>query len=315
MNIEEVIGRYVITHYGNLVLHEEPEFDENRQLWISRLHSDYPIMIHNDLTSERRMRFIKINPLGFVAFDEKMRINRDWTSARGKIVSRIDTYLNMWRAYAENIVISASADRIVELPEVMTALNPIYEILLTLHEDGRIGLEDLVSERRSRKREMKSRQYVALLEGLNLIRRHRGQYVRGNLFVALEKRNPEFNQLVKWAFSEILHKRYPYLREVIALGNLERLIRVGNTVYYPELHAREPVPRDRSTLVKEFALEYPGGIPPIAMRSNLHKLERVEVIERRDSMYQGVDSLRSKMFELQKEMPSPETVWSVSSPA
>ena len=60
MNIEEVLGRYVITHYGNLVLHKEPEFDESRQLWISQLHSDYPILINNDLTSERKMRFIKM---------------------------------------------------------------------------------------------------------------------------------------------------------------------------------------------------------------------------------------------------------------
>ena len=315
MSAVETIGKYVVGHYGNLVLYEEPVFDEERRLWISRLHSDYPVIIQNDFTKRRELRFIKISPLGFVAFDQKMRLNRSWTSSRDTVASRIRTYLDMWRAYAENIMISASADRIVDLPEVATALNPIYEILLILHEEGQIHPDDLVSERGRRKEEDKNKQYIALLEGLDLLRHYDGKYVRGNAFVSLEERNAEFNHLVKTAFSMILSQRYPYLREVIALTNLERLIKVGNTVYYPELHAHEAVPRDSATLVKEYTLEYGGEIPRTAIRSNLYKLKGVKIVEQHDSMYQGTNSLRNTMLNLLNMTPSPDTVWSVPTPS
>ena len=319
MSVDEVVGKYVVRHYGNLVLHEDPDFDEDLQLWISRLHSDYPVTIQNDLTTERKLRFIKINILGFVAFDQEMRLNREWTSSRETVTSRIMTYLNMWRAHAENIMISAAADRIVDLPEVMTALNPIYEILLMLHEEGQIFPEDLIPERKTRKaamkNAMKTKRYLTLLEELSLIRRHKKKYVRGNAFVSLEERIPEFSKLTKNVFSMILSERYPYLREVIPLTNLERLIKVGNIVYYPELHAREPVPRDTSTLVKEYALEYGGEISITAIRSNLYKLKGVKIIEQHNDLYQGVSNLRTEMVDSMKRIPSPDAVWAIPSPS
>jgi hypothetical protein len=314
MSAEEAVVKYVISHYGNLVLNDSPEFDEASKLWIARLRSDYPVYIQNDLTSERVLSFIKISTLGYVAFDEKMRPNREIITPRQEVVSRLVTCLNMWRSYAENIMVTASADRIAKLPEVTTALNPVHEILLSLFEDGRVRTEDLVSGRRSDKKMMKSHQYLSLLEELHMVRRHGEEFLQGNAFVALCEKHPDFERLSTAVFSEVLRRRYSYLREVIGLSNLERIVRVGNIVYYPELHARSAVPRGWSTLVNEFAKEYEVGISSNSMRSNLYKLKRVKVINRSDGLYHGVNVLRKRMLTLQTEMPSPETVWSVPRP-
>ncbi|MHA1742037.1 MAG: hypothetical protein ACTSVD_08105 [Candidatus Thorarchaeota archaeon] len=310
MNVQEIVTKHTLTHYGNLVRAGEPQFDSRRKLWIVELFSDYPIVIQDDLESKRKLYFMKIKPLGFLVFNEQMRLNRDLTTTREKVVSRLSEYLHQWRSYAERLLMAASSDRIARLPEVATALNPVYEILLALYEDGQARLSDFISSRSS-KREMKIRQYFALLGEMGFLRSYEDGFAPGNAFTSILETTSSFDDLTLAVFSEILKHRYSYLRNVVSLGNLERIVRIANIVYYDEIHTQAAIPRSRETLRSQFQLEYGTTISLNSIRTNLYKLHRVDVVRRTKNLYHGVGSVRKKMLELESQIPSPDKVWSI----
>ncbi len=312
MNIQEDIVSYLIQNYGHLVLSDSPEYNEELELWISKLHSDYPILIQDDKKGKKEIHFIKIHSLGYIVFNSQKQIVRDKTTSDEQVVLRIETYLDMWRTYAENIVVSASAERIAKLSEVSNVLNPIYEIITFVSDSNFISLFHFEKERTDKRR--KAKQYLAMLEDLKLLRRHDNGYVPGNLFVALKEQTDAYDQFMESIYATILKHRYSFLRNVLNLSNLETVIRIANIVYYPELHTRESVPRDRKTLVREYTLEYRLEITEPRMSGYLKKLEELDVIRIESGFYQGNDELRTKMFDIQKSIESPESLWSVPIP-
>jgi hypothetical protein len=308
---QEVIDHYVIRNYGNSILNDPPEFSEERSMWISRLRSDYPIRIHDDRRSSRTLKFIKVPELGYVVFDDMLHLKKDLTSTPEEVEIQLENYLNMWRAHVENLVVSATADKIASLPEVMNSLNPIYEIVNYVLEDGYITIDML-----DRSDSAKSNRYISLLEQMGIIRKHEEKYVEGNALVTLQDlcRDKGFNDLVTKNNAMILESHYSYLRHVIQLTSLQRLINVENIVYYPEFYMKDAVPRDRKRLLQEYNLEYRAEIAPPSLSSNLRKLRDLEIIERTDSLYHGTKDIRNHVLELYQSVPSPETVWSVASP-
>lgn len=312
MSEEQIVDEYVIQNYGHLVLNDPPEFDDDSSLWISKLHSNYPILIQNDKTKKREVQFLKVNVLGYVTFNKEMHLVSDRTTTEDELETKLTAFLDMWRSYAERIVISATADRIAGLWEVSSALNPIYEIMNFVMENDAITLAYFESDR-SRQRS-KVKHYISILEDLKLLRKYEGRYVAGNLFVSLRKRTDTFHDLMNAVYSEVLRKRYSYLKQVVGHTSLETVIRIGNVVYYPELHAREAVPRDRNTLIDEYAREYGSQISAPRLTGYLRKLREIEVIEEDGGLYFGAHGLRDKMFSIQKEIEPPSQVWDVPCP-
>ncbi|MGQ4871635.1 MAG: hypothetical protein ACP6IT_07345, partial [Candidatus Thorarchaeota archaeon] len=185
-----------------------------------------------------------------------------------------------------------------------------YEILLALYEDDYVRMDEFTCRRRTRG-SAKIRRYFVLLQDLQFIREHEDRFTPGNAFVSLREKHSTFDKIAVAVFSEILKHRYAYLRDVVSLGNLERIVRIANIIYYDELHAGSAVPRTRETLLNEFELEYETSISPSSMRTNLYKLRTVEVVQRSGKLYHGVTSLRERMMALESQIPSPEAVWSI----
>ncbi len=312
MSIERAVDDYVMRNYGHLVLNTTPEFDEESGLWISRLHSDYPILIQDDREKKRRIQFLKVNVLGYVTFTEKLQLVPEKTTTEEDLEGKLTTFLDMWRSYAERVVISATADRVAGLWEVSSALNPIYEIVNFVWDNEYVTLDYFEGDRSRSKSKIKH--YLSLLEDLNLLRNYEGRYVAGNLFVTLREQTDYFQDFLTSVYSEVLRKRYPYLKQVVGHSSLETVIHIGNVVYYPELYAREAVPRNKSTLIDEYALEYGSRISAPRLSGYLRKLREIDVIDEENGLYSGTDSLREKMFSIQKEIESPDQVWDVPCP-
>lgn len=314
MEAEKSVAKYVIDNYGHLIRNEPPQFDEDSSLWISRLHSDYPVIIQNDQEKKREIHFIKADILGHVVLDKELRLVGDMTTTESELEERLSTYLDMWRSYAERIVISATADRVAQLSEVSTALNPIYEIINFILENDSVHLAHFEGRGPRRKRNMKH--YFSILEDLNIIRKHEDRYVSGNLLAALRKETlgRSFSDLMNAVYAVVLRKKYAYLKQVIGQTSLETVIRVGNTIYYPELYSKGRVPRDRATLLREYENEYEFGITAPRLAAYLRKLGEIEVVAEEDGLYFGKDSLRDEMFSIQRSIQSPNEYWSISSP-
>ena len=59
--LEKVAQRYAFSHYGNLVLVDEPEFNESENLYVSNLRSDYPLIIQDDRLPEKSQWYVAIS--------------------------------------------------------------------------------------------------------------------------------------------------------------------------------------------------------------------------------------------------------------
>jgi len=311
MSVDDVITRYIIENYGNLVLNESPEFDESAQVWISMLTSDYPIVIDEGI-DDRRFHFLKARPLGYVVFSEDLKVIEEMSTSDEKVADNLTRYLDMWRSYAERLVVSASARNLANLVDVSNAFNPIYEIISYVLDNRTISKDDFLNDSRKK---AKSPQYFELLREIEILRKENSHYTSGNLLASIiESAKNDFNTIINSVYAEILQKRYPYIRHVISTSSLNRVIKVENIVYYPEFYARGPVKRDRKTLVREFSLEYNDILTEPTLSGYLRKLESIGVIKRKGDLYSGVDSIRRKMFDLQKEYNPPDETWNIPAP-
>ncbi|MBD3405650.1 MAG: hypothetical protein GF411_05910 [Candidatus Lokiarchaeota archaeon] len=313
MEARRQIEEYIFKSYGHLVLHDPPKFDKERALWITNLRSDYPILIRDDKRMTKTLKFLKIHSLGHVVFDKQLHLIESKTTEEEEIEDRVRKYLDMWRSYAEDIVVKASAERIASLGEVRLSLNPIFEIINFIDINGSISRSQIF-ERMSKKKNKMSR-YLSLLQDLEIVRPHEAHFQPGNLFVALKERFPsDFDKFISSIFSEILRKRYSYLRDIIQTQNLSKLISVENIIYYPEIHTEEAIPRDYKTLVKEYRTEYQSPISEPAIAGYLRKLEQIELIDEENGLYHGTQDMRERISELRTETTSPESIWSIPSP-
>ncbi|TXT56102.1 MAG: hypothetical protein BAJATHORv1_30488 [Candidatus Thorarchaeota archaeon] len=312
MKARKQIEEYIFKTYGHLVLHDPPEFDEELSVWITKLRSDYPILIRDDKRRKKTLRFLKIPSLGHVVFDEGLHLVKGKTTEEEVIEERVREYLNMWREYAEDIVVKASAERIASLGEVRLSLNPIFELINFIDINGFIS-KDQIFEKMSKRRH-KMNQYVSLLQDLEIIRPYEDKFQPGNLFVAFKERfQSDFDKFISAIFSEILRKRYSYLRDVIHTQNLSKLISVENVIYYPEIHTEEAIPRDYKTLAKEYRIEYHSSISEPAIAAYLRKLEQIDLVSEENGLYHGTQYMRERISEIRTQIPSPEHVWSVPS--
>jgi len=258
------------------------------------------------------LKFIKTQSLGYVILDEELKPISKFTTPEDEVVGNLQDYLNMWREYAEKIVLSASADRIARMEEVSYSLNPIYTILVYLEETGSIKLEHF--ETGVSNDDRKTHRYLSLLEGLDIIRKHERGYAAGNLYVSLRESTNDIEKIKLAVFSVILRKRYSFLKDVLSNQTLERIIRLGNVMFYPELEMRSAVLRDYRTLQREYYLEYEVEMLKPDMITYLHKLKKVDIVERKGSFYSGNDSLRNEMYKWLSTMASPEAAWSIPTP-
>ncbi len=306
---KEIIDHYIIRNYGNLILHDPPEFNKEKKLWVSRLRSDYPVFIRDDKKSSKLIRFMKVSVLGYVVFDNRFHLVPELTTSDDNATRQLETFLDMWRNHVEELVVAATADKLAELPEVAYSLNPISEIITYLIEEDYIRPRDIRSSH--------SDLYLTLLDELRLIRKHGGKYTSGNTLISLLKNFGylKTKDLMKKVFGVVLSKRYDFLRDVIGTTTLQRLIRTGNIVYYPELYMRNSVLRDKRTLLKEYRLEYRSEISAPALFNALRKLYDHDVIEKTESYYHGTKDVRNRIFEIQQTKLPPGAVWNIASPA
>lgn len=301
---EQAIRQYASSHYGHLILVDDPLYYEDEGLYVSNLRSDYPFKIKDDKPPQRKsLHVLKIENLGFIALDNDGRIVKDRTTSRDECLRRLDLFFRMWKRRAEQIVVSASADELVKISRFNHFFDMIDEILFSLWDYRHVYDQEINFERLSSRRK-RMRLYLGLLEGLQVLRKSENGYEEGNLAVTLRKEYPSSEEKFRDAIiSTILRERYVALRDVFKLTIFEPTIHVDNCIYLPEMETEQPIYRVKESIERDYYDYYQHKISPMVLNRILKQLLSVKAIDREGKHYFGNERLRKKMVELKKESP------------
>src|SRR5688500_2056165 len=101
--VEQVVQRYMVKHYGDLIMPDKPKYDEHNRIWQVRLHSTYPRIIKDDRLNEVIVRFLDLRDLGIIKISDKLEIIEATSeeNCEHQLASRID----VWRKQSEQIVV------------------------------------------------------------------------------------------------------------------------------------------------------------------------------------------------------------------
>lgn len=288
-------------HYGSLFSAEDPIFDEKEKVWKAQLKSNYPRLIKNDQPEERFIRVLPLRGLGTICLNEELQFVKGCSSEREYSISRIHSYLSMWKEQVENIVVTASSFQLANTHPAKTFLHPANMILASFRQkrDSVITPEELEKLRR---RHGKIDRWVALLENLNLIKKTESGYTYGEQFVLLELTTDSHSGFETISMAYILQKSYPLLKEIFHIQQFEPLVHLDSCYYRPALEAERVLYQTSSSLFKRFVADY-SYRPDTELRHLLLELQKSEALNRKESYYCANEDVFNEMLELKSQAP------------
>lgn len=298
MSLQEKVNRYASRNCGQISKVDPPIFDPVSNQYIAYINARYPVYIFDDRSPhEYKVRILNLDRIGKIVFNEKEEIVLPLTTSSEKLGENLEEQLKIWRMKIENIVVSCSSDQLIKIEEFKHHLRPLADIFEMLVQHGKITEHDITFGS-SLHEQQKTKRYLGLIEGLNLVRRNEKYYEAANDFIGIENLDNSLNVFL----SRILKNRYSTLRDVFKLTIFEKTVGLENTIYMPELDVEEPVYRTEKSIAIQYAKNYGKKINPIKLTSILNMLERSGAIQYEDNHYFGVDKLRSNMIEEKEQL-------------
>lgn len=301
--VEQVAFRYLFSHYGELILADNPVFDKREQVYVSNLRSDFPIIFQDDRTLENRFHLLKVNHIGSIYIDKELKVIKDRTTSREECVENLKLFFKLWLKRAEEIIVSATAESLVCVSKFNHYFDTIDAVLGSIYDAGCVTDEEIQDARHS-KRLRKTHLYLELLEGLELIRRSGDGYAPGNAFISLRDSSKERSkeEFIDLLLSYVIKERYPTLRDVFKLTILEPTIHVDSCVYLPEIEEGNSIFRTEESIQKDFKEYYSKPIGILDLRLHLRRLENAKAIERDGKHYFGNEKMLKDMINTKKKM-------------
>jgi hypothetical protein len=313
LSAQRTIKSYVVHNYGNLISAENPEFDADTKTWEAEIKSDYPIFLQDDKNPEKNLlRFIPIKRLGVIRFSESLRFIKDKSTPKEQIAETVRTLLDSWKTRTEKIVVQASANIFVRIPEFRHFFTPIDEIVGSLLENSIISNYELEKTRPSSK-QLKTIKYLKLLEGLGFVRNVGIGFEIGNAFTLLQKESEIVKDDGKIVFdeelfrhgviSEILTKRYISFIDFFDISRLQPTIHLDSCIYTPSIEVEELVFLSKRTISENYVDSYGRPLNPLSINNILRRLKQFGAVTRDGKYWSGTENLLEDMLEIKKKMP------------
>jgi len=301
--VEQAVLRHLFEHYGDLILADAPVFDVKTQAYSANLRSDYPIMIKDDKAPETKLHLLKVDHLGAISVDKEFKIIQGKTTSREECVENLKLFFKLWLKRAEEIIVSSSAETLVNVSRFRHYFDPIDAILVSLCDYGKLTTEE-IELARSSERLTKIRLYLELLEGLEIIRKSEDGYVAGNVFVSIRENLQNFDEQIirNTLLAYIIKERYPTLRDVFRLTILEPTIHIDSCIYLPEMEEEKPIYRSIESIHNDYREYYNKRMSILDLRLNLRRLENAKAIERDGHHYFGNQVLLQQMVKMKRNM-------------
>jgi hypothetical protein len=304
---QRAILQYASAHYGHLILVDIPEYNEKERMYISNLRSDYPFVVYDDkLPQQKSLHVLKIGNLGRITLDSDYRIVKERTTSRDECIRHLDTFFEVWKRRAEEIIVVASANCLVKVPSFNHFFKPINGILNTLWFHHTIDDVEIRMDRSST-RSNRLMLYMQLLEDLKIVRRVPNGYAEGecSLFVRNGLTQTEYRNTL---LSDIIKEQYRTLRDVFRLNIFDRCVRIDSCIYLPEMETEKAVYRKEESIKNDYKKYYNRRINNCDLLNILTELENAGAIMHDGKHYFGNDSLRKEMVKMKN---SPATAYQI----
>lgn len=298
MSIQKEIKRYMSSNYGNLISFGEPKFDEDRKIWKAQLKSDYPRIIRDDADPERRMlKFITLKGLGEIQLSEELKVVE--ATPRKKCVENLTSFLKMWLERAEKIVVFNSSEQLAKISGANWILNPVVMLVSNLLQKDFI--EDWEVENDYRPKTTK--QYLNLLEELELVERINNGWRCGNLLTALREKSTNAKDSEIKVLSYVIKERYSTIREIFDIRRFETFVHVDTCYYAPSLEAGKLLSRNEKSIYSDYHKLYHTKKSPLRLRYILNELVGVEALQRKESnYYYGNEEIFDNMLSMKDQL-------------
>jgi hypothetical protein len=299
---QRAILQYASSHYGHLILVDDPEYSEAEKLYVSNLRSDYPFIINDDkMPQHKSLHVLKIGNLGYITIDKDYKIIKERTTSRDECIKHLDTFFDMWKRRAEEIIVAASADCLVKVTSFDHFFKPINGVLNTLWFHHSVHNAELEMDRSYAKRN-RLLLYMQLLEDLKIVRKVPNGYDEGELSLFIRQNNTQ-NGYRNALLSCIIKEQYRTLRDVFRLNIFDRCVRIDSCIYLPEMEAEEPVYRKSESIRNDYKEYYNRRINPCDLLTILSELENAGAIMRDGQHYYGNEDLLKEMVKMKKKAP------------
>jgi hypothetical protein len=308
MSALRTVKEYLLTHYGHLVHASEPVFNEEESSHISKLYSSYPITIRDDKGMRRFVRYIDVPYLGEIVLTEKLYLRSSKTTTRKELNKRLTEFLRIWTENAENLVLSATADLVANLPIIPVVLNPVKVIVEQLWNNNKIN-DSQLKIARTKDKAARYRKYLELMKGIGLVQRHESSWLPGEDFTKIQSQIRRLDEGRTKIFAIILKRRYIALKQVFDIKNLERVIKIENAVYMPEIEEKKAVYRDIRSVGSDLYRFYNDRVNPQEISSTLRDLVEVGAVVSEKDLFAGDDNIRSEVISNKASQPSVQSRW------
>lgn len=313
MSEQKTIKSYVLHKYGHLISAGTPLYDAKTKKWSAEIKSNYPISLQDDRSPNNvLLRFIQIKNIGTVRFDNNLSLLVNESTSREECADTVKCLLDTWRERTERIVVKASANNLVQIPEFRHYFTPIDELISLLLENDFVSTKD-IAQYASPEKQIKNIKYLKLLEAMKFIRKKNEGFVSTEDFWLLRKRfeqkkcakgpyefrEEEFRKAI---ISEVIRNNYTALLQVFKINRLEPTIHVDSCIYRPAIEAGNTICFSIDSIAERYR-NYYGPISNMTLVNILRKLKNVGAIEREKEYWCGNHKLLSDMLELKNSLP------------
>jgi len=295
MSAMNEMRRSLFKLYGNLVSVEPPIFDSDRKVWVAQLKSDYPRIIRDDLTNEGYLKFVSMKKLGTIQLTEDFKLQK--ATPREECVGKIHSFLGMWRERAERIITYASSDKLARISEAKYVFSPMMHIVSNFLQRDLMTHEEVAAAPRTDR----LKQYLKLLEELDLATETSEGYTYGSLFTELQAQTKAIEELRIAVLSYVIRERYSTLRDVFKTRQFEPYVHINSCYYRPALEAEKLLYRKPETLVAIYRTVY-KPFSTIKLNHFIQSLTEVGAVHHEKGYLYGDEELFSNMLEMKGKL-------------
>lgn len=234
--------------------------------------------------------------LGIIHLTEDFKLKE--STPREECEKKIQSFLRMWRERAERIITYASSDQLARLSEAKYMFSPIMQIVSNFLQREFITQREI--EEAPRRERLK--QYLRLLEGLDLATETEEGYTYGNLFTELWRQSESVEELRNVVLSYVIRERYATLRDVFKTRQFEPYVHVNSCYYRPALEAEKLLYRKPDTIIAIYRTVY-KPFPTFKLRHVIRSLTEVEAFRYKEQHLYGNEELFSAMLEMKDKLP------------
>lgn len=296
MSIEDAARAFLRSNYGNLIGMGEGILEDETNLYRFPLRSKYPFSITEDIDGQRRqVKTIRMERLGWIYINETTgRIDKSRTTKRKEAITAIEEYLDFWRGRSERIVASVTADNLANINQFRIFFTPIDRIIGLISMVGSLTDGDIDEMDREK---TKTLRYARLLEGLDLLARENGEWKPTVLFHQIDSKYKSLDKKVKHIISLIFRDRYKTIRHVFGFNNVERIVRLQNVVYLPEMEIKRNLLRKSQTIQEEYRYHYNTRLTRLELIGDIAGLLDVKVIQKdKEKRFSGQEDFLEEML-------------------